>query len=196
MRITGGEWRSRVLVVPPDQTITRPTMDQTRQAVFNILNSASWALQENGQPLVFRGTILDLFAGSGAYGFEALSRGASQVTFVDRDAKSIEAIRKNVEALKCTDQAKIIRSDASMIAASQTGAVSVCFMDPPYADESWPDVIRALQHRSWIDDKTLVVVETNSKTSREALVLAESVLDVHDQRTYGKSLVIFGQVKP
>jgi 16S rRNA (guanine966-N2)-methyltransferase len=195
MRITGGEWRSRVLQVPKDSDITRPTMDQTRQAIFNILNSASWAEKPNGQPLVMGATVLDVFAGSGAYGFEALSRDASHVTFIDKDRQAVEVIQKNSELLKCTTQVKTLRSDAHTVGANPGEPVTLCFIDPPYTDMSWPDVLVHLKQRQWINENTLIILETNSKTMREAAELAGPVLDIHDQRQYGKSLVIFSAIK-
>ncbi|HEY1096345.1 MAG TPA: 16S rRNA (guanine(966)-N(2))-methyltransferase RsmD [Alphaproteobacteria bacterium] len=194
MRITGGAWRSRVLQVPQDQTITRPTMDQTRLAVFNILNSADWALQENGQSLVMNGTILDVFAGTGSYGFEALSRGAIFATFMEKDFKAVQAMQKTAETLKCTSQTKIMRTDALKTISNPQAPVTICFIDPPYGDETWPDVIKHLKAQGWIDANTLIVLEANSKMSREALALAETHLILHDNRRYGHALVIFGNL--
>lgn len=194
MRITGGEWRSRVLDVPQDQNITRPTMDQTRQAVFNILNSASWALRENGQPLVYGGIIIDGYAGCGAYAFEALSRGADFAFLMEKDGKAVQSIQKNIEALKCISQTKIIRGDINKTISNTSEAATICFLDPPYADQDWPETLKHLHDQKWIDADTLIVIEANSKMSREAMILAETCLTVHDSRRYGHALVIFGQI--
>ena len=191
MRITGGEWRSRVLQVPPDQNITRPTMDQTRQAIFNILNAAAWALQPNGQSLLLNGTMLDGFAGSGAMGFEALSRGAQHVTFVDQDVQAVQAIERNIAQFKCKPQTALFRADMLKIPARSEAPVTLCFLDPPYQDHSYPAVLHELQQRGWIDANTLIVLETNSKQTRETNAALDGIANLHDQRRYGHALVSF-----
>lgn len=191
LRITGGEWRSRVLQVPPDSAVTRPTMDQTRQAIFNILLSADWALKENGQPLLFDSHVMDVFAGSGSMAFEALSRGASHATLIERDPKAVAVIQTNAEKLKCMTQVKVIRGDALRAGTNPNGPVAVCFLDPPYGDDVWLEAIHHLKSQNWIDTGTLLVIESSSKTGREFNTAAEGQLTVHDQRRYGHALVTF-----
>jgi 16S rRNA (guanine966-N2)-methyltransferase len=195
MRITGGEWRSRVLQVPSDKNTTRPTMDQTRQAVFNILLNASWALKENGQPILIGANVLDVYAGTGAMAFEALSRGASQATCIDKDSQAVAVIQKNAATLTCTAQVKIIRGDAAHITSSTGGAAQICFIDPPYADQTWPDVLRRLQQQGWINQDTLIVLETSSKQARETNEAAADIVELRDQRRYGHALISFAQLK-
>ena len=194
IRITGGEWRSRVLQSSTNQEITRPTMDQTRLAVFNILNSAAWALQSNGQPLLMNANVLDGFAGSGAYGFEALSRGAMQATLIENDKHAATACQVNAEHLKCTAQTKIMRNDITTIGMNTQSSVRICFLDPPYDFTAWADLLNHLQQRNWIDSKTLLVLESNSKISREFNEDVDGVLSVHDQRRYGHALITFAQI--
>jgi 16S rRNA (guanine966-N2)-methyltransferase len=195
MRITGGEWRSRVLQVPTDKNVTRPTMDQTRQAVFNILLNAAWALKDNGQPLLIGATIVDVFSGTGAMALEALSRGAEQASCIDKDPQSIAIIQKNATTLQCMGQVKIIRADALHIAAATGQAAHICFIDPPYADDTWPDVLRRLQQQGWINTETLIVLETSSKQTRETNAMAEDIMELYDQRRYGHALISFGSLK-
>lgn len=191
LRITGGEWRSRVLQVPVDSAVTRPTMDQTRQAIFNILLSADWALKENGQPLLFDTAVMDVFAGSGSMAFEALSRGASHATLIERDPKAVAVIQDNAEKLKCTSQVKVVRGDVMRTGVNPNGPVAVCFLDPPYSDDVWLSAVHHLKSQNWIDTNTLLVIESSSKTGREFNAAAEGEITIHDQRRYGHALVTF-----
>lgn len=121
MRIIAGEWGGRRLVAPAGRT-TRPTTDRAREAWFSIIAAALPGAR-----------VLDLFAGSGALGLEALSRGASEATFVENDPRALAALRKNVDALGAGDRVSIIRGDALRAArALEVGAFDVAFADPPY----------------------------------------------------------------
>lgn len=121
MRIIGGEWRARRLEAPAGRT-TRPTTDRAREAWMSILH-----------PSLPGARVLDLFAGSGALGLEALSRGAAEATFVDDDARAITALRKNLAALGAADRATIVRTDAlRFVKTLGAGAFDIAFADPPY----------------------------------------------------------------
>ncbi len=126
LRIISGEFKGRRLKTPSGRTV-RPTSDRVREAWFSIL-----------QQFIPDARVLDLFAGSGALGFEALSRGARVVDFVEKHSASLAAIRANAETLNVTDRVTIHRSDAMRFAERlQPGAYDVAFADPPYAaDES------------------------------------------------------------
>ncbi len=118
VRIISGEWRSRLLRFP-DQPGLRPTSDRVRETLFNWLH-----------PLEGK-TCLDLFAGSGALGFEAASRGAKQVTLIERNPKVIAALRENALALEA-QRVKIICADGATWLAKQAGVYDVIFLDPPF----------------------------------------------------------------
>ena len=121
MRIIGGEWRSRRLV-PPDDPRVRPTADRVREAWFSILGDAI-----NGARVV------DLCAGTGALGLEALSRGALTAEFVELNAKSLAALRRNIDALGAGARAVVRRGDALRVARdAQPGQWDIAFADPPY----------------------------------------------------------------
>jgi 16S rRNA (guanine966-N2)-methyltransferase len=121
VRIIAGEWRGRVLTAPAGRT-TRPTTDRAREAWMNIIN-----------PSIADARVLDLFAGSGALGLEALSRGAAAATFVEDDPRALAALRKNVEVLGAGDRVTIVRTDAvRFVRALEAGAFDVAFADPPY----------------------------------------------------------------
>lgn len=127
MRIVAGSWRGRALVAPKGSD-TRPTADRVREAVFSTL--------ENRFDVVAGAVVLDLFAGSGALAFEALSRGATQATLVERARPALEALSRNIEALGAV-QARIVRGDAARFQPS-AGAppFTLLFADPPYRIES------------------------------------------------------------
>jgi len=125
VRVIAGRWGGRRLAAPPG-TATRPTSDRVREALFSMLGALDGA------------RVLDLFAGSGALGIEALSRGAAFCAFVDRDRRAIAALRANLRALEVDDAAFAVypqtAAGALKKAAAQGDAYDVVFLDPPYAD--------------------------------------------------------------
>lgn len=171
MRIIAGSAKGRKLFPPDDRTV-RPTTDRVREAVFNVLFSR---LDIEGT------TVVDLFAGTGAYGLEAISRGAARATFVDSDRTSIALINDNIETLGFEDQSTVITSDAVQW-ARRSGTVSpdVTFCDPPYDFDQWDDLLENL-----VTD--LVVIES----SRE-IPLPEPWVDIRTRR-YGSTVVMLSQ---
>lgn len=133
MRIVGGKWRGRVIEAPQGRGTTRPTTDRTREAVTSSILSAA-GLNLSGK------RVLDAFAGSGALGFELLSRGAAYVTFVDKDRKTADLIRKNARTLGAgAQEARIVCGDALCLSARKTlpgGPFDIVLLDPPYAVEA------------------------------------------------------------
>ena len=128
MRVTAGAHRGRKLAVPAGRDV-RPTSDRARQALFNILEHGGF-VDGGGSPI--RGAhILDAFAGSGALGLEALSRGAASATFMETAAPALDAIRQNVEACREEDKAEILRADATRPPRARV-ACGIIFLDPPY----------------------------------------------------------------
>ncbi|MBA3287759.1 MAG: 16S rRNA (guanine(966)-N(2))-methyltransferase RsmD [Acidimicrobiia bacterium] len=140
MRVVAGELRGRRIVVPPTGII-RPTTDKVREAVFNALTSLD---------AIVGARVADLFAGSGAFGIEALSRGAAHCTFIERDRTVIRAIDENVAVLGLRDRATVRLGDAVALAPSVRA--DVVFADPPYGFEGWERLLDRL-------DAGLVVAE-------------------------------------
>ncbi len=134
MRVVGGSLGGRRLETPRPDAV-RPTSDRAREAIFNMLVSL--------QPLD-GAVVLDLFAGSGALGIEALSRGAAHVTFVDCDAAACRTITTNLTALGITERATVVRSDVLRFLDAQRDSVDLAFADPPYGFEGWPDLLDAV----------------------------------------------------
>ncbi len=131
MRVVAGELRGRRIEAPPGLD-TRPTTDMVREAVFNALTSLD---------LIRDARVADLYAGSGALGIEALSRGAAHCTFVERDRKALRTLRDNVADLGLDDRSKIVPGDALVLAGSID--VDIVLADPPYDFDLWPSLLGA-----------------------------------------------------
>ena len=140
MRIVGGEAGGRRLVAPPGRG-TRPTSDRVREAIFDVLGSLGpvVGLRVDGA------TVADLFAGSGALGIEALSRGAGRVAFVDRDDRAVRAVRANLSSTGLEGPRAVVhRADAERWLAAAP-ALDLVLCDPPYAFDRWPALLAALE---------------------------------------------------
>ena len=157
MRIVGGALRGRPLASPRTDSI-RPTSDRTREAVFNILAHA-WPEKLDGA------RVLDLFAGTGALGLEALSRGAAQALFVEESAEARGLIRTNVEAFGLQGRAKIFRRDAASLGEAGTIApFDLVFADPPYGKGLAERALQSALAGGWLKPDALVVVEEAAAT--------------------------------
>jgi 16S rRNA (guanine966-N2)-methyltransferase len=151
MRIIAGEWRGRPLQAPGGQG-TRPTADRTRETLFSMLVSRIGS---------FEGLrVADLYAGSGALGLEALSRGAAHATFVENDPKALGAIRGNLSALKAEARAEVRPLSATKLALTQP--FDLIFADPPYAPGSGTAVVEAVREAAWLAEGGLLVIETEA----------------------------------
>lgn len=143
MRVIAGEFAGRKLVAP-EGTTTRPTTDKVRQALFNSLTSMG----------VLDGAVVaDLYAGSGALGIEAISRGADRCVFVERDRAALAALRQNISSLGLDDRCKVTSSDVMAWVPAMRN-VDIAFIDPPYAFDAWPALLA-------IVDVGLVVAEAD-----------------------------------
>jgi 16S rRNA (guanine966-N2)-methyltransferase len=152
MRVVGGRLRGRALAGPKSQTV-RPTADRLREALFNILVHAY------GDP-VTDARVLDLFAGTGALGLEALSRGAAYALFVDDGAEARALIRENVAALGLGGASRIFRRDATKLgAAHPIEAFSLVFLDPPYGRGLAERALQSARAGAWLAPDALIVVE-------------------------------------
>ena len=156
MRIIAGEFRGRALasVGKGDAGAhLRPTTDRVRESLFNVLN----------HHVDFDGLrVLDLFAGTGALGLEALSRGAAHATFVDDGRVAQGLIRKNIDLTRCTDRTALVRRDATRLQANSGPPFDLIFMDPPYGKGLGQKALTALTEGGWLSDDALVVWEENA----------------------------------
>jgi 16S rRNA (guanine966-N2)-methyltransferase len=146
LRIIGGEWRGRKIHFPPVEAI-RPTPDRVRETVFNWLQADTPGSR-----------CLDLFAGSGALGLEALSRGASRVVFVDVDPAVTRHLSDTLAALKC-DRADVVRSDAARYLAGTPEPFDIVFLDPPYVSRALAETCRKIDEGRWLRPGGLAYVE-------------------------------------
>lgn len=154
MRIIGGRHSGRALVTPKGRD-TRPTADRTRESLFNIL------AHKDG--FVFEGArVIDLFAGSGALGFEAMSRGAEFCLFVETDADARGTIRDNIEALGLFGNTRLHRRSATTLGPKPAGVgapFTLAFLDPPYAKGLVKPALETLKSGAWLAEGAVVVVE-------------------------------------
>ena len=183
MRIIAGDFRGKTLVAPPGQA-TRPTSDRARQAVFNIIEHAPWSGGVRGR------RVIDLFAGSGALGFEALSRGASFCLFVETDEAARGAIRQNVEAMHLFGQTRVHRRDATDLGprpASAGAPFTLAFLDPPYARGLGEKTLAELVAGGWLAPGAIIVFERG----RDEPDPAPEGFERLDARDYGAARVFF-----
>jgi len=180
MRIIGGRWRGRALTAPKSQAI-RPTADRLRESLFNIL------AHSYGDP-VAGARVLDLFAGTGALGLEALSRGAAFVLFVDDSAEARALLRGNVDALGAGGATKVYRRDATRLGpASPVAPFSLAFLDPPYGMGLAEQALAAARDGGWLTPGALVVVEE----AAEAKFAAPEGYEEIERRAYGDTQLLF-----
>ena len=183
MRIVAGTFRGRQLVAPKGQS-TRPTADRTRQALFNVLEHATWAARLHG------GRVLDAFAGSGALGLEALSRGGDFCLFLDRSAAAREAIGANVGALNLADRTRIDRRDPTTLSARSNGdgaPFDLVFLDPPYGQGLGEAALMRLASGGWLAETALAVLERGVADPAPT----PAGFQLLDERTWGAARVSF-----
>jgi 16S rRNA (guanine966-N2)-methyltransferase len=156
LRIIGGIWRGRRLRFPPQEEI-RPTPDRVRETLFNWLG-----------PRVVGAKCLDLFAGSGALGLEALSRGAAEVTFVERDGVAVRELRARLTEWGAVG-GQVEHMDAARFLGSPAQRFEIVFLDPPFASGLLPQVAALLEDQHWLNARALIYVETDADTGLPAL---------------------------
>lgn len=152
MRIIAGAWRGRALSAPPGDA-TRPTADRVRQALFDRLMHASWA----GRAAIEGARVLDAFAGTGALGLEALSRGAAHATFLENGRATLAALRANVAACRAEGRCTVLPADALRPPPGQ--GCGLVFLDPPYGQGLVGPAVAALTAAGWIRPGGLIVAE-------------------------------------
>lgn len=157
MRIIAGRWRGRPIEAPPG-IATRPTADRIRETLFSMLASRLGSFEEL--------RVADLFAGSGALGLEALSRGAAHATFVEKASQASAVIRRNAEKLDAMDRVQLMGGSALVLPKSQP--FDLIFADPPYAQGSGSAVVSAVSKADWLAPGGLMSVETDRRDPVEA----------------------------
>ncbi|MBM3569137.1 MAG: 16S rRNA (guanine(966)-N(2))-methyltransferase RsmD [Alphaproteobacteria bacterium] len=174
MRIVAGRHRSRVLESPADRRV-RPTADRVREALFSIL----------GPERIADAVVLDAFAGSGAIGLEALSRGAAACTFLDLDAAALGLIRRNVEALGEVARARVLKLDATRPGPAERQH-ALALLDPPYGSGLAPRALENLAKAGWLAEGARITVEL---AAEEAFTPPPDFRPV-DERRYGAARIL------
>jgi 16S rRNA (guanine966-N2)-methyltransferase len=183
MRIVGGDYKGRALTTP-DGRNTRPTSDRAREAIFNILAHAGWAPDLDGA------RVMDVFAGSGALGFEALSRGASFCLFVETDEAARGAIRDNVETFGLFGRTRVHRRDATQLGqrpGAQAEAFDLVFLDPPYYKGLGEKALDCLKTGGWLSENAIIVFERGVDEGDFATDVWEKI----NTKIYGAAQVLF-----
>lgn len=183
MRIVAGEYGSRKIDAPKGN-MTRPTLDKVREAVFSSLGN-----------FFDGGVFLDLYAGSGANGLEALSRGFDQAIFVDCSKEAIQVIKKNIESLKCKDRTKVYPMNAEKalsIFAEEGFRFDLIYLDPPYAKQKNNEILNLLVERELIQKGGRVILESLKEDT-----FKESYGDLifQKEKVYGISKITYYQRK-
>ena len=176
LRIIGGTWRGRKLRFPAGADI-RPTPDRVRETLFNWLGAA-----------VHGARCLDLFAGSGALGLEALSRGAAQVTFVERDAAAVQALRLLLREWQA-DDARVERADALRYLAGEARPFDIVFLDPPFASDLLGRAAGLLEERHWLQAGARIYVECAAREGLPSLPPAWRLLKAKQAGEVGYHLL-------
>lgn len=147
MRIIAGLYKGRKLISPPDQSV-RPTPERVKEALFSILDEAACDA-----------VVLDLFAGSGNLGLEALSRGAKKCVFGDNSKESIQVIRQNIQQCGAQQQSTVLMGDYRTVLSQITESLDLVFLDPPYRQELWEDAVSILAEKKLVNKDGVIVLE-------------------------------------
>ncbi len=186
MRIVGGRFKGRAIAGPKGDggaARLRPSSDRLREAVFNLLAHGDY-------PDLNGARVLDLFAGTGAMGLEALSRGAARVQFVDEGAESRALLRQNIETFEVIGETKIYRRDATRLGDNKAEPFTLLFLDPPYHKGLGDKAIVSALDGGWLSGGAVVVHETHADETPET----EKRLSPVDERRYGMCKVTISQV--
>ncbi len=187
MRIVGGQHKRRPLKAPkglPRGQDVRPTADRVREALFNILEHGLEGLN------IREATVLDVFAGTGALGLEALSRGAQHACFIDSNKQTLDCARENAGNIGEGRRVTLLKLDATKLPPPPLAAqapAALAFLDPPYRSELAGAALKSLKSKGWIAPGSVCVVEL---AAREAFDLPEGFEEL-DRRTYGAAQVLF-----
>ncbi|WP_292040321.1 MULTISPECIES: 16S rRNA (guanine(966)-N(2))-methyltransferase RsmD [unclassified Brevundimonas] len=187
MRIVAGSLKGRAIVAPEGQG-TRPTSDRARQAIFNVLEHAAWA-----EDVLDGARVIDLYAGSGALGYEAISRGAAFCLFVETDDGARGAIRENMDAYGLFGRTRVHRRSATDLGprpGSAGEAFTLAFLDPPYAKGLGEQTLAKLLEGNWLAPDAVVIFERGSDEPEIETPGYERM----DERDYGAARVLFLKV--
>jgi 16S rRNA (guanine966-N2)-methyltransferase len=186
MRIVAGRFRGRAIAAPNDEAV-RPTSDRVRESLFNILEHGIEGFSLSGA------RVIDLFAGTGALGLEALSRGAAFCLFIDEAVAARALIRTNIELLQLTGLTRIFRRDATDLGPVGTLApFALAFLDPPYGKGLAERALASLADGRWLEPGGVVVSEERANVE---IALPRGFTEI-DRRTYGVTQIVIARYEP
>ncbi len=187
MRIITGKFRGKLLFSPPKNALLRPTSDRVRESIFN-------TIRDKIKDSIF----LDLFAGSGAVGFEALSEGAKFVMFIDKGSLSIQTLKKNVSLLDAERNISIMKRDVlsavknyRRIEERIPGKFNIAFLDPPYASLLAEKVTKTLAYFPLLHENSMIIAEHSSAELLPAEIQGENLLKKFKEKKYGEAVVTY-----
>lgn len=181
MRIVAGRHRGRRIAAPPGDAV-RPTSERAREALFNILAHGRYG----AAPVFEDARVLDVFAGTGAFGLEALSRGACFATFIENDRDARETLAANIKTLGEASRTRLLVADATTPPRAD-GPYDLVFLDPPYRSGLAPPALEALSRTGWLGPGVLVIVELAAREDFEA----PAGFEVLEERRYGAGRIAF-----
>ncbi len=181
MRIVGGSLRGRRLLAPIDRSL-RPTAERTRESLFDLLTQGR-AL--SGRDAVAGATVMDAFAGTGALGLEALSRGAESAVFLEKSHAACSLIRRNLVNFGIAQKGRVQQGDALHPPPSRQ-AVDLCLMDPPYGADLEEPALLALARAGWLGPETLIALE---RAAKDRVILPPGA-ELLDERRYGRARIL------
>ncbi len=187
LRVIGGRFRGRKLMVPEGSAV-RPTSDRAREALFNILEHGDY--RTDGGPLPLGARVLDVFAGAGALGIEALSRGAAHVAFLEQEPTHLKSIRKNAFQLGETGSVSMLQRDGADPGPPPAGGqvpADLVLLDPPYGSGLGGTALAGLAENRWLSPQCVAVIEAAAKESVEP----PAGFAITDERTYGAAKLVF-----
>ena len=180
MRIVGGKHKGRKLFEPTNEPI-RPALDRARESLFNILAHSF------EKPIVYGARVLDAFAGTGAYGLEALSRGASFCGFIDLDYGSIALLKKNISFLGEENQSAVFKEDSTKLKSCPLPPFNLVILAPPYGKNLVNPSLESLRTQNWIAPNALIVAEVDAKEQYAPY----QGIHVIFEKTYGRNRYYF-----
>ncbi|MDC9700909.1 MAG: 16S rRNA (guanine(966)-N(2))-methyltransferase RsmD [Alphaproteobacteria bacterium] len=182
MRIIGGSFKGTKLTLPRiKDSFIRPSSNRLRESIFNIL------LHKNDGKNLYKARVLDLFSGTGALGFEALSRGALYCLFVEKKSQAYDTIRKNIHTLKLSKQTAILRRDATRLGPATIEPFTLLFADPPYNQGLSQTALEAAAKGGWLVTGAICILEDH----QDASISIPEGFKKMDQRIYRKTQILF-----
>ena len=185
MRIIGGVLKGKKISLPSNKS-TRPLKDLVKESIFNILDHS------NKFDLTIKNSnILDLFSGTGSFGFECISRGSKKITFIENYDEALKILKKNINHLKVNDKCEIINQDIFKFINSEfnfNDKFDLIFIDPPYKNDQVEKLIKRIKNKEILDKKGVIIIHRHRKNKDNL----SNCLNILEERVYGISKLIIG----